>query len=181
MASRTTEGKRQIQVNVTWNMKTNPAIIGNNVILECVISGEEQSCDEYPRQWYGGVNYGLLCEDGMCRYNKKYKELNISSCIYRLMIHNFTEQDLNQNYTCSYGIFKERKGLTLKDGPFQLHHWVPLDEHITELPRRRSAIKILRNNYCWNSHMCWCNGVCIRRCKLFCSVSPSTPWFGMQR
>ncbi|XP_052074625.1 uncharacterized protein LOC127712279 isoform X2 [Mytilus californianus] len=108
------------EFNVTWNMKTNPAIIGNNVILECVIFGEEHSCDEYPRQWYGGVNYGLLCEDGMCRNNKKYKELNISSCIYRLVIHNFTEQDLNQNYTCSYGIFNERKGLTLKDGPFEL-------------------------------------------------------------
>ncbi|CAC5417056.1 unnamed protein product [Mytilus coruscus] len=40
--------------------------------------------------------------------------------MYRLVIHNFTEQDLNQNYTCSYGIFNERKGLTLKDGPFEL-------------------------------------------------------------
>lgn len=112
-------------VNVTWNMKTKPAIIGNDVILECVISGEDQSCDKYPRQWYGGANYGLLCEDKMCRNNKKYKEVTISSCEHHLVIDNFTEQDLNQNYTCSYGIVNDRKGLALKDGPFECKlHWL---------------------------------------------------------
>lgn len=105
--------------NVTWNLKTKPAIFGGDVKLECIISNKEHSCKEYIRQWYGGVHYGLLCEDGMCRNDLKYEEVNISSCIYHLVIHNFTEQDLNQNFTCSYGIFNERKGLTLKDGPFE--------------------------------------------------------------
>lgn len=100
-------------ITVTWNMKSNMTIFGKTAELECAISDYINSCNGDLRQWYGGKPYDFLCRNGDCRNNAKYFERKEAMCKYTLTIYNFSENDVNCEYTCSYGVYRSRKMLKL--------------------------------------------------------------------
>ena len=71
------------------------------------------------RQWYGGDKDMLLLYNGVPKDAAKYEDrTNISSTEFSLVIKNYTESDLNINYTCSCGLKSYTKLLGLNDKDF---------------------------------------------------------------
>lgn len=99
-------------VDVTWDAEF-PAFFGNVTYLQCKISDASFRCNKSLRQWYGGPNYGPLCYEDNCTASNKYKVMNQSRCQYTLMIYDFSDRDVNCEYTCLYGISNMRRNLTL--------------------------------------------------------------------
>ena len=83
-------------------MSNKPIIHGENIILTCKTGHVLTDRVECPvRQWYGGQKDKLLL------YNKVSR-----------VIKNYTESDLNINYTCSCGFKSYTKRLRLNDNNF---------------------------------------------------------------
>jgi hypothetical protein len=97
-----------------------PAMYGYNVILTCQTGHVLTDRVECPvRQWYGGHNDKLLLYNEVSRDATKYEDrTNVSSTEFSLVIKNYTESDLNINYTCSCGFKSYKKLLGLNDEDF---------------------------------------------------------------
>ncbi|CAC5390335.1 unnamed protein product [Mytilus coruscus] len=121
-----------LTVDVTWDAKL-PAFFGNVTYLQCKISDTSFSCNKSLRQWYGGPNYGSLCYEDKCTASNKYEVMKQSRCQYTLMIHDFSDRDVNCEYTCLYGISKMRRNLTLDEKKFIYEpHVEDIQEESTE-------------------------------------------------
>ncbi|CAC5370248.1 unnamed protein product [Mytilus coruscus] len=108
-----------LAVNVDWQIKS-PVSFGKNAYLTCNISDQNFNCTRHLRQWLGGENYGSLCYNNKCKASlEKYDVLQVETrCEYILEIERFSEHDVNCDYTCSYGIWRKRKKLTLDEMEF---------------------------------------------------------------
>lgn len=100
-------------INIEWELTSRPVIFGNTTMLLCNISDPSNTCSGTLLQWLGGKKYGWLCSDTSCVRNMKYEVVKPTECLYTLLIHNFSESDVNIDYTCLYGIFNDRKALLL--------------------------------------------------------------------
>ena len=105
---------------VNWTVSNNPVIYGDNIILTCKIGHVLSDIGVCPvRQWYGGDKDMLLLYNGVPKDAAKYEDrTNISSTEFSLVIKNYTESDLNINYTCSCGLKSYTKLLGLNDKDF---------------------------------------------------------------
>ncbi|VDI68834.1 Hypothetical predicted protein [Mytilus galloprovincialis] len=117
-----------LTVKVVWKADF-PAFFGNITYLQCNIFDTADNCTQSTRQWIGGPRYRSLCHENKCDSSNKYEIMNQASCLYTLMIRNFTEQDVNCEYTCSYGVSRNRKNLTLDEERFI---YIPQVEEIKE-------------------------------------------------
>lgn len=106
-----------LTVNVVWEAKF-PAVFGNDTYLQCNISDEASNCSKKTRQWFGGPRHRPLCYNNNCAISDKYKVMEQPNCFYTLMIRNFSELDVNCDYTCSYGVSQKRRNLTLDEHRF---------------------------------------------------------------
>jgi hypothetical protein len=71
------------------------------------------------RQWYGGHKDKLLLYNKVSRNVTKYEDrTNLSSTEFSLVIKNYTESDLNINYTCTCGVKPYTGCLGLNDNNF---------------------------------------------------------------
>lgn len=104
-------------VHIEWET-TFPAEIGNIAYLQCNISDTASNCTSKSRQWIGGLKNDGLCHENECPTFKKYKVMKQPRCWYTLMIYNFSESDINYDYTCLYGASKMRRNLTLDENKF---------------------------------------------------------------
>lgn len=104
-------------VDVMWDAKL-PVVFGNVTYLQCNISDTTFDCSNGPLQWIGGSKYEPLCYEDNCPTSKKYEVMKQSCCLYTLLIHNFSELDVNLDYTCSYGVSRMRRNLTLDEKRF---------------------------------------------------------------
>lgn len=104
-------------VDVVWEAKL-PAVFGNITYLECNISDTAFNCSKKTRQWFGGPRHRSLCYENDCTVSNKYEVMKQPSCLYTLMIHDFSELDVNCEYTCSYGVSRMRQNLTLDENRF---------------------------------------------------------------
>lgn len=110
---------------IYWEMKTNPAHFGQNVELLChekynrSIDGIQ---DTPQKQWFGGVNYSLLCTDSVSSNDKKFV------CKYGrtddydfsvLTIKNFSTRDVNIPYKCLFGFSSSDLILELSETKFE--------------------------------------------------------------
>ena len=85
-------------------MSNKPVIYGNNIILTCqtghVLTYRRDGCRV--RQWYSDQKRFLY--NGASLDATKYEDrTNVSSMEFSLVIKNYTESDLNIDYTCSCG------------------------------------------------------------------------------
>lgn len=115
-------------VNVQWQAKF-PVVFGNVTYLQCNISDTAFNCTNKDRQWIGGPKYEGLCYEDECPTSKKYQVMEQAKCVYTLMIYNFSESDVNCEYTCLYGASKMRRNLTLDEKRFI---YVPLERDISQ-------------------------------------------------
>lgn len=106
-----------LTVNVVWEAQF-PAMFGSDTYLHCNISDEVSNCSKKTRQWYGGPRHRSLCYNNNCTISNKYEVMKQSRCQYTLMIRNFSEQDVNCDYTCSYGVSQKRRNLSLDEHRF---------------------------------------------------------------
>lgn len=108
-----------LAVNVDWQIQS-PVSFGKVAHLNCKISDPNFNCSRQLRQWLGGEHYGSLCYENKCNASeKKYNIVQTENmCVYTLMIERFSEHDVNCEYTCSYGIWRKRKHLTLDEMKF---------------------------------------------------------------
>ena len=98
---------------VYWIVSNKPVIYGDNIILTCK-TDRRGSCRV--RQWFGGhKNKILLYNNGSVDATKYEEKMNVSSTEFSLVIKNYTESDININYTCSCGFELYTKRLGLKD------------------------------------------------------------------
>ncbi|XP_071131542.1 uncharacterized protein [Mytilus edulis] len=100
-------------IPVTWNLHSKPVIFGNKCELSCDIGVKHYKCNSRVRQWIGGSSQTVLCQNMNCKNDTKYHVKEGAPCVYTLIIHNFTMDDLNCDYTCYYGIKTQHK-MTLK-------------------------------------------------------------------
>ncbi len=100
-------------------MSNKPVIYGDNIILTCktrhVLPDGGDACQV--RQWYSGQKR-LLYNDASVDATKYEDRTNVSSTEFSLVIKNYTESDLNINYTCSCGFKSYTKRLGLNDKNF---------------------------------------------------------------
>ncbi|XP_076106726.1 uncharacterized protein LOC143075249 isoform X2 [Mytilus galloprovincialis] len=91
----------------TWKLTNTRVTFGKDVYLMCLLDEVECNTSKQepdPRGWTGGPQYQLLCMDGDCRNSSKYEMVTQSTSLnFGLLIHNFSESDLNHSYTCSCG------------------------------------------------------------------------------
>ena len=101
-------------------MSNKPVIYGDNIILTCKTGHVLTNRVECPvRQWYGGHKDKLLLYNKVSRDATKYEDkTNLSSTEFSLVIRNYTESDLNINYTCSCGLKFYTQCLSINDSNF---------------------------------------------------------------
>ena len=101
-------------------MSNNPVIYGDNIILTCKTGHVLTDRAECPgRQWYSGHKGKLLLYNKVSGDATKYEDrTNLSSTEFSLVIKNYTESDLNINYTCSCGFKSYTRLLGLNDEDF---------------------------------------------------------------
>ena len=106
--------------SVYWTVSNKPVIYGDNIILTCKTWHELKDRVKCPvRLWYGGHKDNLLLYNKVSRDATKYEDrTNVSSTEFSLIIKNYTESDLNINYTCSCGFKWYTKHLGLNDDNF---------------------------------------------------------------
>jgi hypothetical protein len=97
-----------------------PVIYGDNIILTCKTRHVLTDRVECPvRQWYGGHKDKLLLYNKVSLDATKYEDrTNVSSTEFSLVIKNYTESDLNINYTCSCGVKSYTKRLGINNNNF---------------------------------------------------------------
>jgi hypothetical protein len=97
-----------------------PVIYGDNILLTCKTGHVLTDRVECPgRQWYGGQKDKLLLYNKVARDATKCEDrTNLSSTEFSLVIKNYTESDLNINYTCSCGFKSYTKLLGINDEDF---------------------------------------------------------------
>ena len=101
---------------VYWIVSSKPVVYGDNIILTCK-TDRRGACRV--RQWFGGhKNKLLLYNNGSVDVRKYEDRTNLSSTEFSLVIKNYTESDLNINYTCSCGFKSYTKRLGLSDNNF---------------------------------------------------------------
>ena len=105
---------------VYWIVSNKPVIYGDDIILTCKTGHVLTDTNECPvRQWYGGHKNKLLLYNKVSRDVTKYQDrTNLSSTEFSLVIKNYTESNLNINYTCSCGSKFYKKLLGLNDEDF---------------------------------------------------------------
>ncbi|VDI47622.1 Hypothetical predicted protein [Mytilus galloprovincialis] len=104
-------------VSATWKLTTLPVSFGKHTVLRCFIDNAVVGNDSHPRvrQWTGGQYYNMLCTDGGCGDPNKYEMLiRNTSKEFDLLIHNFSNSDLNYNYTCTCGFDSCTKNLSVE-------------------------------------------------------------------
>ncbi|CAG2202156.1 unnamed protein product [Mytilus edulis] len=77
-----------------------------DINLRCIIDNITVDIDSQMkvRQWTGRQNYDMLCMDGDCPDPNKYEMFTRNtSKDFDLLIHNFSESDLDYKYTCTCG------------------------------------------------------------------------------
>ena len=101
-------------------MSNKPVMYGDNITLTCKTGHVLTNRAECPvRQWYGGHKNKILLYNTISRYATKYEDkTNLSSTEFSLVIKNYTELDLNINYTCSCDFNYYTKRLALNDSNF---------------------------------------------------------------
>lgn len=121
-----------LTVVVVWEAKL-PALFGNVTYLQCNISDEVSNCSKKTFQWIGGPMHRSICYNNNCTIFDKYEVIK-HVCMYTLLIHNFSEKDVNCDYTCSYGVSRMRRKLSLDEKNFICKYKVIYQKHGT--PRK---------------------------------------------
>lgn len=116
---------------VAWSLQTNPAVFGNDVVLECILPSST-CCDRYTRRWLGGKHLHLLVMDGVSSEPEKYSELfDKETRSSKLTIHRLDSKDVNIPYQCIYGFSKDVKILNMTEDRFENYPVEPVDVNIT--------------------------------------------------
>ncbi|CAC5357905.1 unnamed protein product [Mytilus coruscus] len=119
--------------SASWYLTTLPVSFGKDIVLRCTIDDIKDgnvSLQQAQRQWTGGQNYDLLCMNGECSNPYKYEMLTRNtSKNFELLIHNFSESDLDYPYTCSCGFYDFTKKLSIEP------------DHIMSLPAIAKTVK----------------------------------------
>ncbi|CAC5357908.1 unnamed protein product [Mytilus coruscus] len=102
----------------TWKLTNFTVTFGKDVYLMCLLDEVECNISKQepdPRSWTGGPHYKMLCMNGDCRNSSKYKMITQSASLnFELLIHNFSESDLDHPYTCSCGFYDFTKNLSVE-------------------------------------------------------------------
>lgn len=109
-----------LSVLVTWYTSTNPVVFGQDVILTCYTGHPLLNSKDCPvRQWSGGPERKGLMYNGYSSNEQKYEEKeNLTTSQFSLKIKNFSESDVNVNYTCSCGFSTFTQKLALNNTRF---------------------------------------------------------------
>ena len=101
---------------VYWSVLNKPVIYEDHIILTCK-TDRTDAC--LVRQWFSGHKKKLLLYNNGSVDATKYEDrTNLSSTEFSLVIKNYTESDLNINYTCSCDFKSYTKRLALNDNNF---------------------------------------------------------------
>ncbi|VDI19938.1 Hypothetical predicted protein [Mytilus galloprovincialis] len=98
---------------VSWHVSTEKVEFGNDVTLKCKVNNRTilQKLD-HPAWEVKGPKQ-VKCQWGRCSDAKKYSmTIHPHVSYFALIIHNFSETDLNVDYSCSYGYTKKTNNLT---------------------------------------------------------------------
>lgn len=115
--------------SVIWKVQTFPIIIGEDVVIKCIVS-EDTCLNNHTKQWTGGPGYKLIGINGYTTNNSKYgMKVHQSSLSFELTVKNFSISDSNNIYTCLCGKAHYTDMLMLNTSG---HMYVPLDDDIID-------------------------------------------------
>ncbi|XP_076089411.1 uncharacterized protein LOC143059746 isoform X2 [Mytilus galloprovincialis] len=140
---------------VLWKLASKPVVFGTNVKLYCKFCNNVPCCNAFTRKWTKGTNYDLIVMNSVSLNSAKYEEyLNISTKTSILTIKNFTEEDVNIPYECTYGFDTDSKVLTLNSTDFEYHptEEIPVKLHIERNQKATANIifnKVYPNPICF--------------------------------
>ncbi|CAC5409893.1 unnamed protein product [Mytilus coruscus] len=123
---------------VEWTIVEPPIVFGKTARLYCKIEIQTNSTPT----WTGGANFSLISFHGSTTkyYEKKYRVTNRQGndkFESVLEIFNFSESDVNCDYSCSFGLYDFKKKLRLADKSFIY----PIEQKTT------TVLSTLRNGY----------------------------------
>lgn len=75
-------------------------------------------CCEKTRKWKGGKSQKLLMFNGSSANSSKYQEV-VKKNGFDLVIKDFTEDDMNVNYSCFYEFSSYSKNLTIEEKSYK--------------------------------------------------------------
>lgn len=115
--------------SVVWKIQTVPIVIGEDVVIQCIVSVDACRID-HTKQWTGGKGYKLIGLNGHTTNKSKYT-MNVykSTLSFELRVKNFTEADANNEYTCLCGKAHYTAMLMLNTTG---HVYIPLDDEIID-------------------------------------------------
>ncbi|VDI48779.1 Hypothetical predicted protein [Mytilus galloprovincialis] len=121
--------------DISWTLLTKPVIFGKDASLKCHLTSESKCCDSFARKWSAGKTFDLIMMNGVSSNATKYTEtvdnrFNTSS----LTIKNFSKNDVNIPYECTYGFDTFSKTLELTKANFEFYpdEQIPVDLAIDE-------------------------------------------------
>ncbi|XP_076106721.1 uncharacterized protein LOC143075246 isoform X2 [Mytilus galloprovincialis] len=108
-----------VETKVYWQRETNPVLFGYNVKLTCMVD-RKKGCDKtVTRRWDLGSDRNTLLLNGYSINSSKYYEESNDPCDnFSLVIMHFDNNDVNEEYWCSFGVETSRQMLMLDDRYF---------------------------------------------------------------
>ncbi|XP_063401822.1 uncharacterized protein LOC134686061 [Mytilus trossulus] len=101
-----------------WKITKLPVVFHSNVTLSCKVPASMQCCEK-TRKWKGGKSQKLLMFNGSSANSSKYQEV-VKKNGFDLEIKDFTEDDMNVNYSCFYEFLSYSKNLTIEEISYKI-------------------------------------------------------------
>lgn len=100
-----------------WKIISPPIIFGETARLGCEI---QNGTDGNTRTWQGGPGYTSIYFNGVSSNPDKYMEVTAREPYRSLLeIYNFSENDVDCDYSCSIGFHEDRHKLSLNPSDFE--------------------------------------------------------------
>ncbi|XP_063396831.1 uncharacterized protein LOC134681238 isoform X2 [Mytilus trossulus] len=98
---------------VSWDVSPKQVEFGKNVTLTCTVHTTSILQDRHIPQWGVKGLTEFICHKDCSPETDKYSPtIQYHASTFALVIHNFSETDLNVKYWCSYGLHKMTTNLT---------------------------------------------------------------------
>ncbi|CAC5397107.1 unnamed protein product [Mytilus coruscus] len=109
------------QTNIEFLSK--PVIFGETAKLSCTVNTTKVVRDNSDsRSWKGGPLNALMCRDGVCTDHRKYQEKIVKDQHQVILeIHNFSESDVDCDYSCMFGAKSTRRTFQLNERDYAFH------------------------------------------------------------
>lgn len=106
--------------NLHWTINKLPVVFYSDVTLSCIVPASRPCCEK-TRKWKRGRGRSqkLILFNGSSANSSKYQEV-VKKNGFDLVIKDFSEDDMNVNYSCFYEFLSYSKNLTIEEESYKI-------------------------------------------------------------